>query len=64
MIALYNVKTARFGTIQVEAESLAEARTMAKRFKAGPKDVARAPREVRRCQACDSAPCCCSKERP
>jgi hypothetical protein len=59
---LYAIRTARFGTILVERDSIEEARQWARdNFDAGSSDVS-AHRTYRRCDDCNSAPCCCRKD--
>lgn len=57
---LYDVRTERFGVIQVSRDSIAEARTWARQALGvrNPRDVSRYARAIH-CDSCDSAPCTC-----
>lgn len=61
MSRIYDVRTERFGMVQIQADSIAAARQWAR----GALDV-RNPRMTStqrrngdRCASCDSRPCCC-----
>lgn len=50
MSRVYLVTTEKFGVLAVERDTIAEARAWARQNFG-----------VRRCESCDSAPCCCPK---
>ena len=57
---LYTIKTTRFGAVLLTAKDIKEARKKANEmFPKMNRTVSRAPREYKRCEVCDSKPCCC-----
>jgi hypothetical protein len=59
----YDVKSERFGTIQVRAESLEEARNWAREaLDIKDSSAVTLHRDCVRCDRCDSAPCTCARE--
>lgn len=56
---IYIVKTNEFGEVQLEWPDIATARKDAKRRFGVPSSDVRRAETYRRCESCDSAPCCC-----
>ena len=62
-VMLYSVKTERFGNVLLDCENIKQAREWAKkRFGVKVPSLVRRVQTYTRCEACDSAPCCCEDE--
>lgn len=59
MSRVYDVRTDRFGVLQLAADSIADARTRAKAFGVTNPRATTLQRGIRLCPSCDSAPCVC-----
>jgi hypothetical protein len=56
---VYDVKTDRFGVLQLEADDVADARRRARAFGVTNPRMTTMQRASRLCAGCDSAPCVC-----
>jgi hypothetical protein len=56
---VYDVKTERFGVLQLEAEGIADARRRAGAFGVTNPRMTTLHSVARHCASCDSAPCVC-----
>ena len=57
---LYSVKTARFGVVLLDCVNIKQAREWARtRFGAKVPSLVRRVQSYKRCEWCDSKPCCC-----
>jgi len=56
---VYDVKTERFGVLQLEADDVADARRRARGFGVTNPRMTTLQRVSRLCASCDSAPCVC-----
>jgi hypothetical protein len=56
---LYDVRAPRFGPLIIVADTIAEARRIARRYGADSKGAVTARLAYRHCERCDSRPCCC-----
>lgn len=59
MSHVYDVKTDRFGVLQIEADDIVDARRRAKAFDVTNPRATTMQRSARLCSSCDSAPCVC-----